>query len=501
MHEIDFDHTHLSPEQRATLQQAIWSADNVELVTVGIDIGSSTTHLMFARIHLRRLATALSSRFVVVDRRILHSSPILLTPYRADRLIDVHALAHFIADSYAEAGITQQGVDTGAVILTGEALKRGNAEAIAHLFAGEAGKFVCAAAGHHLECAMAAHGSGAVALSREGHRTVLNIDIGGGTTKLGLAHDGEVLHRAAMEIGGRLVAFDRDGRINRIEQPAFRHAAVAGVRLEMGRVLSPAERGLLAETMVGALIPAIRQQRLTGLAAQTLVTEPLPAEPLPDLITFSGGVSEYIYRRDTTEHDDLGKLLAGAVVRAINDGRIPYEVVETGQGIRATVIGAAQFSAQVSGNTVAVSNHASLPLRNVPVLYPALDLARDPGAERIAHEIVAAHARADMTEGEGTVALAFRWHGDPRHDRLKALADGIARGLARTVAAGRPVVLMLDGDIGQSIGGMLHNECGLTGDVIGIDGVQLKEFDYVDIGAMIRPTNVVPLVVKSLLFR
>ena len=166
MHDLEFDHIHPSEEQKEQLSDAIWSADNVEFTTVGVDVGSSTSHLMFAKVHLQRLAEALSSRFVVVSREILWKSPILLTPYRPDSSIDADALGTFIDEAYASAGLAKDDIDTGAVVLTGEALKRANARAIADLFAMDSGKFVCASAGHNLEAVMAAHGSGAVKLSK-----------------------------------------------------------------------------------------------------------------------------------------------------------------------------------------------------------------------------------------------------------------------------------------------------------------------------------------------
>src|SRR5882672_11477550 len=159
-----------------------WALDNVELTTVGVDVGSSTSHLLFAKLHLQRLTQSLSSRFVVVHREVLHRSPILLTPYRPDGLIDVQALERFVHAAYAEAGLTPEQVDTGAVILTGAALERANARAVAELFAGSGGKFVCASAGHNLEGILSAHGSGAVALSRQHTDPLLHIDVGGGTT-------------------------------------------------------------------------------------------------------------------------------------------------------------------------------------------------------------------------------------------------------------------------------------------------------------------------------
>src|SRR5438552_6874184 len=236
MHDLEFGHLHVAPGEE--VNEVAWSADNVELTTVGIDIGSSTSHLMFARVHLQRLSSALSSRFVVVDRKILWQSPILLTPYRSDYTIDVDELAGFIGGCYSYAGIEREKVDSGAVILTGEALKRKNARAIADLFAEESGKFVCASAGHHLEALLAAHGSGTVNLSRLNHQTILNVDIGGGTCKMTLVQEGEILGTAAVAIGGRLLVRGESGGLVRIEGPARQVADTLGIKLEMGGQLS-----------------------------------------------------------------------------------------------------------------------------------------------------------------------------------------------------------------------------------------------------------------------
>src|SRR5712691_2943772 len=237
MHDLEFEHLHVSAVDD-TVNEVAWAADNVELTTVGIDIGSSTSHLMFARVHLQRLSTALSSRFVVVSRKILWQSPILLTPYRPDYTIDVDELAGFIGGCYAYAGIEREKVDSGAVILTGEALKRRNARAIADLFSEEAGKFVCASAGHHMECQMAAHGSGAVALSRGHGVTLLNIDIGGGTTKFALIDKGMITATAAIAVGGRLLVEKAGKGVARIEPSAQEIATEAGIELRLGQSLA-----------------------------------------------------------------------------------------------------------------------------------------------------------------------------------------------------------------------------------------------------------------------
>ena len=501
MHELDYAHFHPASEREAAfLRDTIWKADNVELTTVGVDIGSSTTHLMFARVHLQRLSEALSSRFVVVGRDILWRSPILLTPYRPDYTIDADELRAFVAEGYREAGLAPDDVDSGAVILTGEALKRANARAIADLFAEESGKFVCASAGHNLEAVMAAHGSGAVKLSKTENKTFLNVDIGGGTTKFALCRSGEIVANAAVAIGGRLLAMDADDALVRIEGPAREIACAIGVELVPGRAMDPADRRDFARKMVDVLVAHINQREPEGLANDLLVTPPLPAAPRPDVISFSGGVSEYVFERETELHGDLGRALAHHLHHALTDKRIPYPVYDPGQGIRATVVGASQFSVQVSGNTIMISDPAVLPLRNVPVVNMRLALDDDIDPARVAAEIAGALSRNDIDAGDGDVALAFRWQGLPLHARLHRLADGIRRGLEQTIAAGRPVVLMMDGDAGKTLGGILRNEFAVDNEIISIDGVQLEDLDYVDIGEVIRPTEVVPLVIKSLLF-
>jgi ethanolamine utilization protein EutA len=503
MHDLEFEHLHVSPEE-AAVNEVAWAADNVELMTVGIDIGSSTSHLMFARVHLQRLSAALSSRFVVVERRILWQSPILLTPYRSDYTIDVDELAGFIGGCYAYAGIEREQVDSGAVILTGEALKRRNARAIADLFSDEAGKFVCASAGHHMECQMAAHGSGAIALSRGHNATLLNIDIGGGTTKFALIEQGRILATCAIAVGGRLVVEDEAEGLTRIEPPVQETAREAGMELRLGHSLSTDERQRIAARMARMIMGLIDLRQPGELARRLLVTDPWPAELANkgiDALTFSGGVAEYLYKRETRRFGDLGSNLAEELRHMLAHRRDLPPVWDPGQGIRATVIGAAQFSVQISGNTILISDPEKLPLQNLPVLACNLTLADQIAPDTVAADVRALLASADFAEGESPLALAFPWRGDPSHGRLHAVAAGICQALPRTLAEGMPLVLLVDGDVGKSLGRVILNEIAPQADVIAIDGVQLKEFDYVDIGSVIELTNVVPVIIKSLLFK
>ena len=240
MHDLEFEHLHVRPGrrrgQRGRLGGRQCRADHGRDRHRVVDLASD--------VRARAPAAALDARCRAASswssRKILWQSPILLTPYRPDYTIDVDELAGFIGGCYAYAGIERETVDSGAVILTGEALKRRNARAIADLFSEEAGKFVCASAGHHMECQMAAHGSGAVALSRGHGATLLNVDIGGGTTKLALIENGRILATCAIAVGGRLIVEDGKDGLTRIETPAEEVAETLGIELAPGKPLCAA---------------------------------------------------------------------------------------------------------------------------------------------------------------------------------------------------------------------------------------------------------------------
>ena len=390
---------------------------------------------MLARLRLQRLADALSSRYVVVEREVIARSRVIDTPIR-DGLIDTAALLALIGDTYRGAKLAPADVDTGAVILTGVALERANARAIDELFAAQGGKFVCATAGHRLEAILSAHGSGGVARSRANANVVLVIDVGGGTTKLALVDRGEIVSVSAIKAGARHVA-------------------------------------LPVDLMAGAIADAA-QGRATGLG----LLPPLSATPRPDEVLFAGGVAEHYYGRDRTSHGDQGIALADA----LRARTFPAPVVAAGEGIRATVVGASQFSVQLSGATIFVSDPATLPLRGVPVVHA--------GVERMAAAVAARDDR------DGPLAIATSWHGEPRHDRVRALAERIRD----AAGAHRPLVVALDADVAHTLGRVLRDELGVAGPLVVIDGLELRDLDYVDIGAVVKPAGVVPVVIKSLVF-
>jgi ethanolamine utilization protein EutA len=488
-HDHDADHEHDSTVEG----NALWLQDNIALTSVGIDIGSAGTQVIFSRLHMRRMGEDLSSRYFVVKRETLYQSPVALTPYASETRIDEDAIGRLMDEAYAGAGAHPDQIDTGSVILTGEALRRENAQAIGELLAEMGGEFVCATAGHHMEAMLAAYGSGAARVSHDHGWRVLNIDIGGGTTKLALVDHGRVLETAAIHIGGRLLVADAEGCITRLDPQGRALALQAGFDWQLGTPITPSELDALAEWMAESLCTAILGD------PKLYLTEPLEDLRGIDGVMFSGGVGEYVYGRETRDFGDLGRRLGLALKRRLD--RLPGRLLPAGECIRATAFGASEYSVQLSGNTVYVSDPGVLlPRKNLQVLHPParLEGAIDPA--QLARAIAGHFKAFDLVEGESEVAIAFKWRGEPSFERLSALARAITLALPRTLQEGKAVYLILEGDVAQTLGAILKEEWGLRSEVLVIDGVALRDFDYIDLGRIRVPSNTVPVTIKSLVF-
>jgi ethanolamine utilization protein EutA (predicted chaperonin) len=469
--------------------------ETLRLTSVGVDIGSSTSHLVFSRLEL----TLEGSRYRVTRREVLNESDILLTPYKDDTRIDVDALEAFINAQYKKAKIKRDEVDTGALILTGVAVRRRNARAIAELFAEEAGKFVAVSAGDGLEATMAAHGSGAVAHSAKTGGVVLNIDVGGGTSKFAICNNGKVQEVSAIDIGARLLAFDRDGALVRIEEAGRKHAGWAGFTVELGQKIPQDDSRKMVAGMVDKLFAMLKPESITDETKGLLRLSPLTYRGEIDCLMFSGGVSEFIYNRTKSSFGDLGALIADEIHRRMAD--LEILVMEPAARIRATVIGASQYTVQVSGNTVFISPEDAVPVRNIAVVAPEFPLNDDDFTNAAVRDaLLNALRRLDLLHGRQPVAVAFHWDGSATFFRLQAFCGGVVEGLKDIFAKGHPLVLVNDGDIGGIVGLHFQEELQLQNPIISIDGIALSDFDYIDIGALIESSGAVPVVIKSLIF-
>ena len=459
--------------------------DTLLLHTVGIDIGSATSQMVFSDLTLERRG----NRYETVDRTVTYASDILLTPFVSDETIDSDALAAFFDQQYAQAGVAPDDIDTGAVILTGVALLRHNAAAVASLFAGYSGRFVSVAAGDEIEAMLAAYGSGAVAASLGG-RGVINTDIGGGTTKLSLCADGRVEQSAAIDVGTRLIAWDDRDVVVRLEPAGRVLARLAGVPAELGRPLPDEHKSRIAQCAVAALADAVAGDWTAPALGQLTRTAPLPPAGARAVV-LSGGMASYVAGTEDRAFGDLGPWIAGLLPAALATRGLSLTLGSA--TIRATVVGASQFTVQVSGTTIHVSGQRALPLRNIPVGVVA------PGTRPgLADRVVKAVGQTPPCEE--ALVLALSWGGPATFAALDEFCRELLAGIAASERAPDCLVLVLDHDIAGLVGAHLVEELGHTGPLVVIDGVELDRFDFIDVGDYLPHSTSLPVTIKSLSF-
>lgn len=500
MHEDDLDHDH--PEYfEVGPGDIIEDIEGIEMFTlksVGIDIGSSTSHLVFSRLTLRREGASLSGHFKVTNREVLYRSEIMLTPYLSGTLIDTDQVKQFINDTYHEAGFTPDDIDTGAVVITGEALKKENAQPIVEFFAKYSGKFICASAGPNHEALLAAYGCGAVDMSKREKATVLNVDMGGGTTKFSLVQQGVVTQTASINIGARLIAFDPSNVITRVEDAGRIMMKELGYDVAVGKKIKDKQKEEFAAYMAKILFEVFDGGPSSDMAKSLMVTDPFKGYrglDQIDFIVFSGGVSEHIYDHDRTAYGDVGPFLGRQVRERIK--KIPKNgfLREPTEGIRATVIGAGEYTVQASGNTSYISGTRALPAFGLKVIRPFLD-----HGDEIEGAVGQALAKFDLPCFTSGLALSLSIKGQPDYQSIRKLAEGIVGVLKKSDSPKAPLFLVLDFDVAKSLGCILKEELKLERDVVAVDGIDVGDLDYIDIGQPMGISEVIPVTVKSLMF-
>lgn len=499
-HGDDADHDHDDIDPGPLEDNPIWQRDNVVLTSVGIDIGSAGTQVIFSNVHLQRIGESLASKYVIVDRKTVYESDVTFTPFLDETTIDGAALGTIIDEAYHQAKVRPSDIDAGVVILTGEALRRENASSIAEIIAEKGGDFVTATAGNHMEAMLAAYGSGAAKTSHKYEKRILNIDIGGGTTKLALCENGRVTWTGALHLGGRLIATEAN-RVVRLD-PAGRHlAASAGFDLKVGDNIEVNAMNKIAANMADHLVRALTLYPLPDETAHLFLTD-LPPALLPlDGLIFSGGVGEYVNDRECRSFNDLGLPFGHAIKSLLAVGKFDAQMLPAAACIRATALGASEYSVQLSGQTSTITAPGKLlPRRNVQVLKPYVDLSTLPSPGQIAFEIEKHFASFDLDIAEQDVVIAFEYQLEPDYSYIRSLADGILQAMQPRIAGGHPLYVIIDGDIAQTLGGVIRDEFNVQNELLILDGLNLRDFDYIDLGKIRLPSFTVPVTVKSLLF-
>ena len=463
---------------------------------MGVDVGTSTSHLVFSNLVLERDPRSPSRRFLIRKREIIYEGRIINTPLLPDDTIDTDTLSEFFREEYGLAGIDPADIQSGAVIVTGETAKKDNARQIVEAISNGAGDFVAATAGANFESLLTAMGSGATARSKDYNKTILSCDIGGGTSNIAISRKGEVLSTSCISVGGRLLAADSEGRIWRLDEPAMKVMEQIGLNYRIGDHIPRSDIERIATRFAEVLIEVITGPATSLLARQLMLTDDIHFPGKIDEYSFSGGIAELIYGGNGN-YDDMGNILADKINSLIPTLTAP--VVEPKHKIRATVIGAGAYSLSISGSSGFMDDKISFPIRNVPVIRVDVDPSRL-SVEHVISRTRASFRRFDLKEGEEVVALYFKDPVRAYYPELELFAKSIEAALTNSIDNKIPIILIFETDIACSVGNVIRRETGLKTNLLSMDELILNEGDWIDIGEPLVAGQVFPVTVKSLIF-
>lgn len=470
------------------------------VLSAGIDVGTSTTEVVFSRLTIENMAGAFTvPRVEIINKEIIYRSQVHVTPLQTPTRIDTARLTDIVRDEYRQAGIEASQVGTGAAIITGETARAENAEELLSALSALAGDFVVATAGPRLESILAARGVGIDELSKNRGGIVANLDVGGGTTNIAAYRRGGLLGASCLEIGGRLVRIE-DGLISYVSPSIDRLADGVGITLTKGSRADTPQLEALCSHMARHLAAGVGLRPRDELH-QHLYTNagpPLEAGIVPDMISFSGGVSDLVSAeppRDPFQYGDLGVLLGRAIAREpAFDHLARHRGIET---IAATVVGAGVHTTEISGSTIDYAADV-LPVRNIPIVQipDAVQTEAPALAAAIREQLRIVHPE----DPQAAVALSLSGAALNDFASVQQTAEAIMQGAREVLAGPNPLVVVLEEDRAKVLGQSIASRRGHNDGVICIDSVHTSHGDYIDIGRPVGSGQAVPVVVKTLVF-
>lgn len=470
------------------------------ILSVGIDIGTSTTQLIFSQLTIENLASNyMVPRISIVEKKVIYRSDIYFTPLKSQTEIDAAKVKEIIQKEYRNAGMKPEDLQTGAVIITGETARKQNANSVLETLSDMAGDFVVATAGPDLESVLSARGAGSDRLSEEKRETVANVDIGGGTSNIASFYKGSLQGTSCLDIGGRLIKVE-NRTITYVFPSIQELAARHGIRLQAG---DPANEQVLyrvCEYMAQQLAMALGLEPKDEFHGKLYTNQgrPLNTDRPVQAVTFSGGVAECMRNgeeSDVFRYGDVGILLARAVSRCSSFRKIRiYPAAET---IRATVVGVGTHTTNVSGSTISYAKDR-LPIKNIPVVKISEEDERDAEAFRkaVRHGISMYSAEGETEQ----LAIAFSGRYHTSFAQIQELAGLVIEASEAVIRGKYPLILVIENDIAKVLGNAVNVLLGRKKDVICIDSVHVQNGDYIDIGEPVAGGHVVPVVTKTLIF-
>lgn len=471
------------------------------ILSVGIDVGTSTTQLVFSRIAMENTSGYFSVPHIsVTSKEVIYKSDIYLTPLKTDKLINGEAIREIVAGEYKKAGYRPEDVDTGAVIVTGESSRKENAEEVLHNLSSFAGDFVVSTAGPDLESVIAGKGSGAYKYSIDNDCTVINMDIGGGTANIVVFDCGDAVSKTCYDIGGRLIKLDQNGTVTYISPSATKIAAAAGVSLRAGERCGKETLQAVTDKMALLLAESISlapPEALLGAIQSPESSKPEYTGRKIAKIFFSGGVADCIdHDYEDFAFGDIGVLLGRSIKKSLlYQSGLCAAGSET---IRATVVGAGSYTTTISGSTVAYAAEI-LPLKNIPALKLSMEEQQKcfGGDSAFLTEKMRWFMKESSCE---CFALAMHGEENPGYGEVKALAKCLAESFSNVLSDGIPALVVIEQDMAKALGLFLESELGSNHRLVCIDSIKVEQGDYLDMGRGVMGGLVIPVVVKTLLF-
>lgn len=472
------------------------------IISAGIDIGTSTTKLVISRFSLMNTAGASHvPRIEIIDTEILYKSPIYRTPLSQGDEIDMPAVFALVRNEYSKAGIRENEIQTGAVIITGETATKRNAEEMVRRLSDEAGEFLVATAGPDLEGMIAAKGSGAYEHSKRTGRTVANIDIGGGTANIAVYQAGLFKGTCTLHIGGRLIEYEKK-RIVKLSRPVQALLEKQKWDLRIGDTSDSSIIGRVANAMAETLARILAGQ-VTAEDEPLLLGHPPNWDVTVEDIMFSGGVSECIYHLEPNDtggtnasvYHDMGVQLAETLRTHPKLAR--WRWVHPLETVRATVLGAGTQTTEISGATIQVEREV-LPLKNLPVHRISFGHETEGLQDKIVRAVEQALELYDPGQEGRNFALYLSEMPHLRFHDVQHIAASLNEALCRQSDQRQPIVVVTENDIAKVLGQSLQVIQRERG-ILCIDQIRVENGDYLDIGRMLH-SGVVPVVVKTLAF-